>query len=260
MSPALADAGVLDTRVVAVERDGDYRVLSMHAPEVARRTEPGQFVMLSSGSLLRRPFSVFHAEGETVSVAFDVVGEGTRWLASRSPGDAVSVVGPLGTAFALPASGPVLAIGGGYGAAPLFLLARALRPRGIDTHAILGAARASRVFGARRAESVFDSVVVTTEDGSLGIRGRVTDALGDAISRTGATRIAACGPMPMLGAVAAAAGDLGIACEVAVEEFMACGIGVCWTCVVPTAGPGETRYVRSCTEGPVFDGSSVSWG
>ena len=261
MSATIAEAAVVDTRVVGVERIGEYHVLTVRAPSIARRTIPGQFVMLSSGALLGRPFSVFRAEEDSVSVAFDVIGDGTRWLGSRALGDALSVVGPLGTGFATDADGPVLAVGGGYGAAPLFLLAERMRPSGTPVHAILGAARSSRVFGKEHAERIFDSVAFTTDDGSLGTRGFVTDVLAAAVASTGATRIAACGPMPMLEAVSTMARELGVPCEVAVEEFMACGIGVCWTCVLPVAsGNGEPRYDRSCTEGPVFDGAKVAWG
>jgi dihydroorotate dehydrogenase electron transfer subunit len=172
----------------------------------------------------------------------------------------MSIAGPLGRGFALDGGGPTLAVGGGYGAAPLFLLApQRLHPNG-KVHAILGAARAARVFGADEASRLFESVAVTTEDGSLGTEGLVTDVLGETLNATGAQRIAACGPMPMLEAVAARAKELGVPCEIAVEEFMACGIGVCWTCVIPVNGRADTRFLRSCTEGPVFDGATVAWG
>jgi dihydroorotate dehydrogenase electron transfer subunit len=261
VSAAPAEATVTEARVIDVERVGDYQVLSLRAPEIARRTIPGQFVMLSSGALLRRPFSVFRAEEDAVAVAFDVIGAGTSWLAGRALGDEVSIVGPLGTGFSLEGSGPVIAVGGGYGAAPLFLLAERMRAGGIPVHAVLGAARAARVFGADIADRIFDSVTFTTDDGSLGICGLVTDGLNDLAARTGASRIVTCGPMPMLEAVSTRAGELGLPCEVAVEEFMACGIGVCWTCIVPVlTGNGEPRFDRSCTEGPVFDGAAVAWG
>lgn len=261
MSATLAHPKVVDTRVVGAARIGDYQVLSVRAPSIAAGTVPGQFVMLSAGSLLNRPFSIFRAEGDAVAVAFDVIGAGTRWLAARSLGDPITVTGPLGTGFSLEGEGPVLAVGGGYGAAPLFLLADRLRADGGSVHAILGAARSARVFGKDQAHDVFDSVTFTTDDGSLGIRGLVTDVLADVVARTGARRVAACGPMPMLESVAARAADIGVPCEVAVEEFMACGIGVCWTCVLPIAdGSDEPRHDRSCTEGPVFDARTVAWG
>jgi dihydroorotate dehydrogenase electron transfer subunit len=260
MTATLADAVETTGRVVGVERIGEYQILTLRLPDIARRTIPGQFVMVDAGNLLRRPFSVFRAEVDTVAIAFDVVGVGTRWLASRVLGDEIGAAGPLGEGFTLDAEGPTLAVGGGYGAAPLFLLAQRLDPNVHPVHAILGAARASRVFGAAEAGRVFSSVAVTTEDGSLGTAGLVTTILAEAVERTGARRIAACGPMPMLEAVSAAATDLRLPCEVAVEEFMACGLGVCWTCVIPVATNGEVSFARSCTEGPVFDGATVAWG
>lgn len=260
MSATLADAVETRGRVVGVERIGEYQILTLRAPAISRVTIPGQFVMLEAGNLLRRPFSVFRAESDTVAVAFDVIGVGTRWLAVRALGDDMSLAGPLGTGFALDADGPTLAVGGGYGAAPLFLLAERLRPAGHEVHAILGAARAARVFGADEASRLFDSVAITTEDGSFGSVGRVTDVLAERIAATGARRIVACGPMPMLEAVSTRAKEMNVPCEIAVEEFMACGIGVCWTCVIPVDGSGETRFLRSCTDGPVFDGITVAWG
>ncbi len=259
MSVTLADAVETTAHVVAVERIGEYQVLTLRAPDVALRTIPGQFVMLEAGNLLRRPFSIFRAESDTIAVAFDVIGSGTRWLASRALGDELAVAGPLGTGFSLDGERPLLVVGGGYGAAPLFLLAERLRPYH-PVHAILGAARAARVFGADDATRTFDSVTVTTEDGSLGSRDLVTNVLADVVRSTGAKRVAACGPMPMLEAVAARCGELGLPCEIAVEEFMACGIGVCWTCVIPVGQNENVQYMRSCTEGPVFDGTGVHWG
>src|SRR5688572_27890775 len=193
MSATLAEAVETRGRVTGVERIGEYQVLTLRAPDVARRTIPGQFVMLEAGNLLRRPFSVFRAESDTVAVAFDVIGVGTRWLSERALGDELAVAGPLGTGFSLDAEGPTLAIGGGYGAAPLFLLAERLRPDAHEVHAILGAARAARVFGATEAARIFDSVTVTTEDGSLGTKGVVTEVLPDAAARIGARRVVACG-------------------------------------------------------------------
>jgi dihydroorotate dehydrogenase electron transfer subunit len=260
MSATLAEAVETKGRVVGVERIGEYQILTLRLPDVARRTIPGQFVMVDAGNLLRRPFSVFRAEEDSVAIAFDVIGAGTRWLASRILGDELGVAGPLGTGFGSEGEGPVLAVGGGYGAAPLFLLAQRLRPNGTEVHAVLGAARAARVFARGDADRVFSSVVVTTEDGSLGTTGLVTDALDESVRRAGVGRVAACGPMPMLAAVAAHCKEMGLPCEVAVEEFMACGLGVCWTCVIPVNGSGETTYRRSCTDGPVFDGAKVAWG
>jgi dihydroorotate dehydrogenase electron transfer subunit len=260
VSAALADAVETRGRVSGIERIGEYQILTLRAPDVARRTIPGQFAMIEAGRLLRRPFSIFRATTDEISVAFDVIGEGTRWLAERALGDDVAIAGPLGTGFSLNAEGPTVAVGGGYGAAALFLLAERLRPGGHPVHAVLGAARGSRVFGHDDARRVFDSVAITTDDGSLGTKGLVTDVLADVVARTGARRVVACGPMPMLEAASVRCRELSLPCEVAVEEFMACGVGICWTCVIPIGDGDDVRYLRSCTEGPVFAGEAVAWG
>ena len=142
----------------------------------------------------------------------------------------------------------------------MFGLADAITDAGGAAHVVLGAATAGRLFGVAEAAAHAASVVVTTDDGTAGVKGRVTDVLDDLITGSGATIVYACGPMPMLRAVARVAEAHGIASQCAVEEAMACGIGVCMTCVLPVRGAdGQTRMVRSCTEGPVFDGTAVRW-
>ena len=154
---------------------------------------------------------------------------------------------------------PAVLVGGGYGTAPLVPLARGLLATGTPLEVIVGAARADRLFGSwsRDARSV----------GHRDHRRRlgraawlVTDALPDAIARTGAQVVYACGPMPMLRAVSQIARDHAIVAQVAVEESMACGVGVCMTCVLPVRGDdGRSRFVRACVDGPVFDGGRVRW-
>jgi dihydroorotate dehydrogenase electron transfer subunit len=125
---------------------------------------------------------------------------------------------------------------------------------------VLGAGSSDRLFGFLEAKRMADSISVSTDDGSMGVRGRVTDLLPQVLDRSGADVVYACGPMPMLRAVAELAAERGIPSQVAVEESMACGIGVCMTCVLPVVGAdGLTRMVRSCVEGPVFAGDRVRW-
>ena len=172
-------------------------------------------------------------------------GRASRWTSSvRS-----------GTPFRLPAAPTgCLLVGGGYGSAPLFSLADALRARECRVDFLLGAGSQDRVFGELEAKRTAGAVAVCTDDGSLGRRGTVADALPDEIERTGAAAVYACGPMAMLRAVGAVAASYGLPCQVAVEESMACGIGVCMTCVLPVVGEdGVTRMSRSCVDGPVFD-------
>lgn len=254
--------------VLAYRRLGAYHSLTFVAPEIAERTEPGQFVSVAvgaSGALLRRPFSVFAVSKHgpwagTVEIVFDAVGTGTKWLAERSKHDVVDLVGPLGRPFPVPQK-PVgcLLVGGGYGAAPLLYLAQRLQKQGLRTDMVIGAATSERVFNAIEAKRLSASARFTTEDGSLGTKGRVTDVLDELLDSSGAGVVYACGPMPMLAAVAKIARRRRVPCQVAVEEAMACGVGVCWTCVLPYRRKDGIANVRACVEGPVFNASRIDW-
>jgi dihydroorotate dehydrogenase electron transfer subunit len=258
-------------QVVTLRRAGAYLRLVLQAPQVASRVRPGQFVAVAVGGpatsmLLRRSFSVYRADeggglGGTVEIVFAVHGKGTEWMSGLRAGDAVDVVGPLGRPFSLPREAvSAVLVGGGYGSAPLFGLAARLRERGCATHMILGAATDERLFGVLEAKRSCDSLGITTEDGSRGRRGRVTDLLTETITGTRSEVVYACGPMGMLAAVALVARDAGAHSQCAVEETMACGIGVCMTCVLPVVGAdGQTRMLRSCVDGPVFRGEQVRW-
>jgi dihydroorotate dehydrogenase electron transfer subunit len=272
VSPVRELCEVLERR-----RVGEYQALTLAAPRIAEGARPGQFVHLLAGedrSLpLRRPFSIWRVGSGTVEVVFDVVGAGTRALAQLRPHDVVDALGPLGRPFDPPeAPAGCLLVGGGYGAAPLFFLAAELRARGCRVDLVTGAATAARLLDPTEAGRLGSSLTVTTDDGTAGRRGLVTDPLPELLAGTGAERVYACGPMPMLAAVSRVAAVAGVACQVAVEEQMACGTGICFSCVLPV-GPGggsgglepsppenrETRMARSCLEGPVFDGAAVAW-
>lgn len=252
----------LAAEVVAVRPVGAYVELTLEAPEIAAAARPGHFVALSVGGpatsmVLRRCFSLARWEVGTITVLFSVLGHGTGWLASRVPGDLVEVGGPLGSPFVVPdrATRCVL-VGGGYGTAPLIPLAEALRAHGCEVRMLLGAASVDRLMAVAEAGRVADSLTVTTDDGSRGVRGWVSAALPGLL--TGAGLVYGCGPMPMLASVAAGAAAAGVPSQVAVEEAMACGVGVCMTCVLPIVGAdGRTRMTRACLEGPVFPGEKV---
>ena len=257
--------------VVTVKRIGAYTAMTVTAPGIPELTKPGHFVGVqvggeSSSMLLRRAFALYDVQargvyGGTVQFVFAVHGKGTAWLAERRPQDRLDLIGPLGRPFRLPAH-PVNAtlVGGGYGSAPLLPLARVLRERGCRVSFVLGAGSVDRLFGHLDAKRLADTIAVTTDDGSMGTRGRVSDVLPSVMARTDCDVVYACGPMAMLRSVADQAAARGIASQVAVEESMACGIGVCMTCVLPVVGDdGLTRMVRSCVEGPVFYGDRVRW-
>lgn len=257
------------SEVLARRREGAYWLVSLSAPELADRARPGQFIEIaveSKYSLLRRPFSIARVSKQgpaagTVDVVFDVSGPGTGWLTTVGLHDTVDVVGPLGTAFPLPKRKvPCLLIGGGYGSAPLFYLADELTREGLRVDMIVGAATRERILNPIEAKRASATVTFTTEDGSHGVQGRVTDVLADVAEASRSAVVYACGPMAMLRAVSEACEELELPVQVAVEEHMACGVGVCFTCVLPVRSKdGEVRMRRSCIDGPVFNGTRVAW-
>jgi len=257
--------------ILSVKRVGEYTEFTCVAPGIAATARPGHFVAVAVGGpntsmLLRRAFALYSAtpSGDYAGTIQFVVAEhgpGTQWLVQRQAGETLDVVGPVGTPFPLPSGRkPAVLVGGGYGTAPLIPLAQELIAAGSPVEIIVGASSASRLFGELVAKRTAGAVTVTTDDGSAGEQGRVTDALPEAIDRIKAEVVYACGPMAMLRAVGDVAKAKGIRAQVAVEEAMACGIGVCMTCVLPVRGEdGKSRFVRSCVDGPVFDAERIRW-
>jgi dihydroorotate dehydrogenase electron transfer subunit len=258
--PAQVDAEVVGRRPV-----GAYTELVLDAPGIAGAAEPGQFAAFAVGGpgsamLLRRSIAIAGADGGRVTVVVAPHGPGSTWLAGLREGERADVVGPLGRPFPLPEPGtPALLVGGGYGAAALVGLAARLRAQGSPVTSVAGAATADRLCSLAEL-GAHGEVVVTTDDGSAGRTGWVTDAVAERLAGAGSGPgvVHACGPMGMLRAVAGLATAAGVPSWVAVEESMACGIGVCMTCVLPVVGEdGRSRFARSCTEGPVFAGDRV---
>ena len=223
--------------------------------------------------LLRRAFSVMALTPAFVTILFRVDGRGTAWLSHLSPGDPLDVLGPLGTPWnteQLNANSQVILVGGGVGVPPLVMLAKQVSRETpeVKLTAIIGARTASGLIGLNELEASGVHVHVATEDGSSGHAGRVTDVLTHLLPDDGATappraELFACGPLPMLRAVALMAGARSVPCQVSLEENMPCGIGVCNGCVVATS-PGATqtdyeRYSRICVHGPVMQGDAVDW-
>lgn len=232
--------------------------LVLDAPGIAGAAQAGQFVHLAcgEGNLLRRPISICEAVDGTLRVVFQVKGEGTKWLSERRTGDTVDVLGPLGHGYDLAKLGekPVF-VGGGIGVPPMLYSMQCARKAGAQPSAILG----FRSKGAVILEQDFDCpTTACTDDGSYGVHGFVTDVLREQIA--GATGVAACGPKPMLRAIAEIAKAAGVPCQVSLEERMGCGIGACLVCACALKSEnGETKYGHVCKDGPVFDAEEVQW-
>ena len=252
--------------------------LAFHSPELAKAALPGQFAHVLCGAshdpLLRRPFSIHDADPDSgrVAIVYEVRGRGTALLAEKRPGERLDLLGPLGNGFELPEASnrPVWLVGGGMGAAPLYLLARRIaETAGSECMTFSVGARTAemhicldefRCFCPTDLESRF---WIATDDGSLGKRGLVSELLlrrVEAMDGPNPPIIYACGPTAMLREVARIAKEHSLECQVSLEAKMACGVGACMGCVVKVRDGEGFKYVRVCKEGPVFDAGRVVWG
>jgi dihydroorotate dehydrogenase electron transfer subunit len=250
-------------------------MLGIYCPPIANQIKPGQFVMLkvsnNASPLLRRPFSVYksysisHPEGRKrghLFVVYKKVGRGTQWMTTLSKGQKVSLIGPLGNGFTLPplpSSAHCILIGGGVGIVSLYPLAEALR--GGRCFVFIGGKTQDDILGLEDFGKLDSTVFTATEDGRLGFRGTVVELfLSQAKKFKGNEKyhLYACGPAPMLKALAGTVTSKKFICEVSLEARMGCGFGACWGCVVKTKHP-KLPYQRVCQEGPVFRLEDIAW-
>ncbi len=244
-----------------------YRRILFDAPSIAAAAQPGQFVHLRvpalEASALRRPFSIFNAGDGRLELLYKTVGRGTAALNVVSPGDEVHVMGPLGHGFPLKCDGPALLVGGGFGVAPLYFLARRLKELGQPNDGAIvlfvGGRTNADLLALDRFEALGVDVRAATNDGSFGVKGLVTDPLDDELIRLrGAGRkfeIFACGPDPMLKAVAMRATGTGMKGWISMDRHMVCGVGACYACIQRTVRGNS----RCCIEGPVFAAADLVW-
>ena len=263
----------VEARVISNTRlSPDYNVIALAAPEIAADAAPGQFVMVkspdASAPLLRRPFSVFevlrtNGRVEGLTLLSKRIGTTTNILFNASAGDVILCLGPLGQPFQLvdpPAEAWMVA--GGVGLAPFAALTEALRSRGTSVTLIYGARTTRELFYLDWFQTRGVRVLLATEDGTSGDRGRVTVPLERELQAASGrdVMVYACGPEPMLEAVAGLASRYGRRSQVSVERVMGCGLGGCYSCVIPVRnGGGGQHYVRSCIAGPVFWGEEIVW-
>jgi dihydroorotate dehydrogenase electron transfer subunit len=252
----------------------DYNVLALAAPAIAAAAAPGQFVMVKAGAgldpLLRRPFSVFEilrdATGAPsgLTILSKRIGVSTALIYDKSQGQRIDCLGPLGRPFTV-VDPPTDAwmVAGGVGLAPFATLAQALHARGVTSTLFYGARRGAELFYLDFFRALDIELVLTTEDGSVGERGRVVAPLDRRLAArapSSAVMLYACGPEGMLAATARTAMKHGRPCQVSVERIMGCGLGGCYSCVIPMRnGHGGFHHVRSCIAGPVLPAEQILW-
>jgi dihydroorotate dehydrogenase electron transfer subunit len=257
--------------LVSNKRIGAYHQILLNVGDVVKNCRPGNFVAIrvggdSSKMILRRAFAISRVSdnsqyGGTMELIVAPHGSGSKWLCSQQEGAEIDIIAPLGTAFGIPTE-PInaLLIGGGYGSAPLFGLADVLKSRGCKVDMLLGASVGSKIYAPMEGKRSVNSLKIYTEDGSMGETGRVTENLLDIVRDRNIDVIYSCGPMAMLSAITALVAETDVIHQCAVEESMACGVGICMTCVLPVQNEdGTTSMLRSCIDGPVMDGANVRW-
>ena len=261
-----ARAEILSTRKL-----GAYTTLTLVAPEIAERAKPGQFLAIAMPAgrefILRRHFAIHQASRRggwagTLEVVVDAAGPGTGWLANARAHELLDVIGPLGKPFAYPKRlTNCLLIAEGRSVATMYFLAQELLTRHKRVDMIIGGPTLESVFKPIEAKRLSQTVSIVTGDGSLGERGTVLDALPEAVERTRTEVLYAAAPPATLRSISDLCVARRIPAQVAVEERMGCGYGLCHTCVVPVARKDGSGYdhLRSCVEGPVFNPARVLW-
>ena len=250
---------ITDFHLVAKRDFGKSVLLQLHSDKTLPEIQPGQFVQVrvdgSPSTYLRRPISIHDVDFQQneISLLVQQVGEGTRHLAAAEKGDVINMVLPLGNGFSFPEEGEkCLLVGGGIGIAPLYYFAKVLNEKGVKPTLLLGGKTKSDVL--RLADyKQFGETFVTTEDGSYGEKGFVTQH--SLWQQQIFDKIHVCGPKPMMKAVAKLAAEKNVWCEVSMENLMACGLGACLCCVEDTVD----GHVCVCKEGPVFNTRRLKW-
>jgi dihydroorotate dehydrogenase electron transfer subunit len=265
------NAAQISATILSNKRVGAYYQIILAIGDLASACRPGNFVALAVGGdssrmVLRRAFAISRithgsASGGAMELIVAPHGSGSKWLCEQSEGVEIDIVAPLGTAFGIPTT-PVnaLLVGGGYGSAPLFGLAEVLKARGCRVDMILGASTGSKIYAPLEGKRSTSTLKIFTEDGTMGEQGRVTAPIAKLVTEGSIDVIYSCGPMSMLRAISDITNGTEVVHQCAVEEAMACGIGICMTCVLPVQqSDGTVKMLRSCIDGPVMDGSLVAW-
>ncbi len=245
----------------------DYVLLKLRSPRIARRSRPGQFMMIRVTDqpypLLRRPLSIHAREGDGVDIFFSRAGIGMAILADKKAGETLDIIGPLGKGFSIPRGlrgKAVSLVGGGRGIAPLYFLAKELKAKGVRPRLYYGGRTTTDIPLLDKFARLRMEVFVSTDDGSVGFRGFVTAMVERELERGPLPAyIFACGPDPMMKKISEAAAERQIQAQVSLEAIMGCGIGACWGCVKKIRRKDTAAWLKICEEGPVFEASEVIW-
>lgn len=254
----------------------EHYILSFKEPQIAKNINPGQFFNIrvnnSCEPLLRRPFGVHNIDGNKIDILYKVVGKATKILSLKKAGETLDILGPLGKGFDIQASllrqgfgrqagirhqASVILIAGGHGIAPLYALAKKFTVHSSQLTAFIGVRTSKHIVGDKELKRLGCKVSFATEDGSRGHKGLVTDLLIFELKAHSSkpTTLYACGPKPMLKAVAGIAHKYNVPCQVSMEEYMGCGTGICMGCIVETHSGNKLV----CKDGPVFDSREIVW-
>mgnify|MGYP003295257639 CR=1 FL=1 len=247
-----------------VDVGSGYRRLKVSSPAIVKEVQAGQFVHVRVPQLdessLRRPFSVFDASDGVLTLLYKEVGRGTKALGLVAAGDVISILGPLGHGFPSEVKGTALLVGGGYGVAPLYLLAKTLlRNSSEKVKLFVGGRTAADILALDEFRALGIEVFAATNDGSLGEKGFVTAPLDKELADLSASstpfEVFACGPDPMLKAVSERAVSSGAKGWISMDRHMICGVGACYACIQKTVRGNS----RCCVEGPVFAAEDLVW-
>lgn len=264
-------AAQLLATIVGNKKVGQYHQILISVGELVSQCKPGNFVAISVGGpnsrmVLRRAFAISRTTtspqyGGAIELIVAPHGNGSSWLCGLAEGEQLDITLPLGTAFGIPTTKVnALLIGGGYGSAPLFGLAEVLKERGCRVDMLLGASTGAKIYAPLEGKRSVNSLRIFTEDGSMGETGRITAPIAQLVSELQVDVIYSCGPMAMLKAISEILSGGEVVHQCAVEEAMACGIGICMTCVLPVKDEtGKINNLRSCIDGPVMDGAAIEW-
>jgi dihydroorotate dehydrogenase electron transfer subunit len=253
-------------RIVGKKSWGDYFLLTLETPRISAQAQPGQFIMVRVNAhpspLLRRPFSIHSKNERTIEIFFQITGLGTELLSQHNPEDSLDILGPLGRGFD---AGEELkgknaaVVGGGRGIAPLYFLSQELDSLGASPRVFYGGKTQADLPLKEKFEEMDIDLTCSTDDGSFGFKGFVSDIFKAELEQFTPHHIFACGPEAMMRKISGIAQEKNIPAAFSLESIMGCGFGACWGCVRRIKKDDTEEWVKICEDGPVFSGKDIIW-